>query len=138
MNMNPEVAAHDPKNGFSSGGGFRCVIFRSGGLGLMSPEVSLPRSASKLLPLRHAHNSQLLIRKANADFEIMGNSSYFGRPAYQDSAVTAYIDSLDGQFRGLFNTSGRGYPDISAQGFHFLTIWNGTIVPLDGTRFVDT
>jgi tripeptidyl-peptidase-1 len=84
MNMNPEIVAHDPKNNFSSGGGF---------------------------------------------------SNYFPRPKYQDGVIPAYIEGLDGQFKGLFNISGRGYPDISAQGFQFLTIWNGTIVPLDGTRY---
>ena len=66
-----------------------------------------------------------------------GFSNYFARPSYQDSAVTAYINSLGGQFAGLFNASGRGYPDIAAQGYHFLTIWNGTIMPLDGTRYVE-
>jgi tripeptidyl-peptidase-1 len=47
--------------------------------------------------------------------------------------VSAYISNLGSQFSGLYNTSGRGYPDIAAQGFHYITIWNGTIVPLDGT-----
>lgn len=85
-NMNPEIVAYDPKNNFSSGGGF---------------------------------------------------SNYFLRPSYQDSVVPAYIESLGGKFSGLFNTSGRGYPDIAAQGFQFLTIWNGSVVPLDGTRCVE-
>ncbi len=85
MNMAPEIVAHDPKNDFSSGGGF---------------------------------------------------SNYFARPSYQDSVVPDYINNLDGEFGGLFNTSGRGYPDIAAQGFHIITIWNGTVVQLDGTRFV--
>ncbi|KAH7310279.1 peptidase S8/S53 domain-containing protein [Rhexocercosporidium sp. MPI-PUGE-AT-0058] len=62
-----------------------------------------------------------------------GFSNYFSRPAYQDAVVPAYITSLGDQFKGLYNTSGRGYPDISAQGFHYATIWNGTVVPLDGT-----
>lgn len=62
-----------------------------------------------------------------------GFSNYFARPSYQDSVVPAYINSLDGQFNGLFNTSGRGYPDVAAQAFHYITIWNGTIKPLDGT-----
>ena len=47
--------------------------------------------------------------------------------------MSAYINSLGGEFNGLYNKTGRGYPDISAQGYHFLTVWNGTIVPLDGT-----
>jgi tripeptidyl-peptidase I len=62
-----------------------------------------------------------------------GFSNYFARPSYQDSVVPEYITSLDGRFEGLFNSSGRGYPDIAAQGYHFLTIWNGTITVLDGT-----
>lgn len=63
-----------------------------------------------------------------------GFSNYFSRPAYQDAVVPTYITSLGDQFKGLYNASGRGYPDISAQGFHYITIWNGTVVPLDGTR----
>jgi tripeptidyl-peptidase I len=62
-----------------------------------------------------------------------GFSNYFPRPSYQDEVVPAYIASLNGKYDGLYNKSGRGYPDIAAQSFHFLTIWNGSIVPLDGT-----
>ncbi|KAK0130194.1 hypothetical protein ONS96_000717 [Cadophora gregata f. sp. sojae] len=62
-----------------------------------------------------------------------GFSNYFSRPAYQDAAVQPYITWLGDEFKGLYNTSGRAYPDISAQGFHYATIWNGTLVPLDGT-----
>lgn len=63
-----------------------------------------------------------------------GFSNYFPRPAYQDNVVPAYITSLKGQFQNLFNASGRGYPDIAAQGFRYVVIWNGTLQPLDGTR----
>jgi tripeptidyl-peptidase-1 len=62
-----------------------------------------------------------------------GFSNYFLMPSYQEEVVPAYIASLDGKYDGLYNKSGRGYPDIAAQGYHFLTIWNGTILPLDGT-----
>ena len=62
-----------------------------------------------------------------------GFSNYFPRPSYQDPAVPNYITSLGDLYAGLYNTSGRGYPDIAAQGYHFLTVWNGTIVVLDGT-----
>lgn len=65
-----------------------------------------------------------------------GFSNYFARPAYQDSVVPAYVDSIAGQFEGMYNSSGRAYPDISAQGFHFATIWNGSLAVLDGTRYV--
>ena len=62
-----------------------------------------------------------------------GFSNYFPRPAYQKSVVDAYVAGLDGEYNGLYNPSGRGYPDIAAQGYHFLTIWNGSIAVLDGT-----
>ena len=62
-----------------------------------------------------------------------GFSYYFPRPAYQDAIVGAYVKSLGSQYKGLYNQNGRGYPDIAAQGYHFATIWNGTLVPLDGT-----
>lgn len=62
-----------------------------------------------------------------------GFSNYFPRPAYQDPIVPPYLSTLPSQLHTLYNASGRGYPDISAQGYHFLTIWNGTITPLDGT-----
>jgi len=62
-----------------------------------------------------------------------GFSNYFPRPDYQDSVVPDYVKSLGTQFSGLYNTTGRGYPDIAAQSYHFATIWNGTLQPLDGT-----
>jgi len=62
-----------------------------------------------------------------------GFSRYFPRPAYQNVVVPAYIDSLDSQFSGLYNTGGRGYPDLAAQGYHVITKWAGMVVPLDGT-----
>ena len=62
-----------------------------------------------------------------------GFSNYFERPSYQDVFVPNYIASLNGSFNGLYNNNGRGYPDIAAQGYHFITIYNGSITPLDGT-----
>lgn len=64
-----------------------------------------------------------------------GFSNYFPRPSYQDdnSVVKNYVSSLGGEFNGLYNKAGRGYPDIAAQGQRFVTIWNGTVTILDGT-----
>lgn len=62
-----------------------------------------------------------------------GFSNYFGTPGYQKEVVGAYVKSLNGLYDGLYNKSGRAYPDISAQGQRFTTIWNGTIAVLDGT-----
>ena len=64
-----------------------------------------------------------------------GFSNYFPRPDYQNNndVIRNYISSLGGEFDGLYNKKGRGYPDISAQGQQFVTIWNGTDHILDGT-----
>ena len=64
-----------------------------------------------------------------------GFSNYFPRPTYQNDndVVKNYISSLGGEFDGLYNKAGRGYPDIAAQGQRFVTIWNGTVFILDGT-----
>jgi tripeptidyl-peptidase-1 len=62
-----------------------------------------------------------------------GFSYYFPRPPYQDPIVPDYVRSLGDKYKGLYNPQGRGYPDIAAQGYHFATIWNGTLAPLDGT-----
>ena len=81
-NTDPEVAAFDASNGFTSGAGF---------------------------------------------------SNYFATPDWQKSTVDKYIASLNGTYDGLYNKSGRAYPDIAANGQRYITIWNGTTVILDGT-----
>ena len=43
-----------------------------------------------------------------------GFSNYFAQPAYQADVVQAYIKSLGSQYAGLYNTTGRGYPDVAA------------------------
>ena len=64
-----------------------------------------------------------------------GFSNYFPRPNYQNdrNVVQNYVKSLNGEYNGLFNRSGRAYPDIAAQGQSFVTIWNGNVTLLDGT-----
>ncbi len=45
-----------------------------------------------------------------------GFSNYFGIPSYQASVVNKYVQSLGSQYKGLYNKTGRGYPDVAAQG----------------------
>ena len=40
---------------------------------------------------------------------------------------------MDPACEGLYNKNSRGYPNISASGFHLITTWNGTDLWLDGT-----
>jgi tripeptidyl-peptidase-1 len=62
-----------------------------------------------------------------------GFSNYFAQPSWQSKAVNAYIASLNGEYDGFYNKSGRAYPDISALGQIFAVVWNGSIVRVDGT-----
>jgi tripeptidyl-peptidase-1 len=63
-----------------------------------------------------------------------GFSDYFVRPKYQNKVVPKYIKSLGDQYKGLYNTTGRAYPDLAAQGLYFAYFWNGT----EGTSFLST
>ncbi|KAJ9611744.1 hypothetical protein H2200_004928 [Cladophialophora chaetospira] len=62
-----------------------------------------------------------------------GFANYFEQPSYQAKAVDAYVAGLGGLYDGLYNKSGRAYPDISAIGQLFPVIWNGTTLNLVGT-----
>ena len=45
-----------------------------------------------------------------------GFSNYFARPKYQEDAVAGYLKQIGSLNAGLYNVSGRAYPDIAAQG----------------------
>lgn len=62
-----------------------------------------------------------------------GFSKYFARPSWQDGPVQDYLDSLGLEHHGMYNPHGAAYPDVSAQGFQYTVIWNGTKRLLDGT-----
>jgi tripeptidyl-peptidase I len=64
-----------------------------------------------------------------------GFSNYFKRPEWQDSAVSEYLKGLNSSnaYPSLYNKSGRGYPDIAAQGQSYAVVWFGRNILLDGT-----
>ncbi|KAH9915488.1 family S53 protease [Fomitopsis serialis] len=62
-----------------------------------------------------------------------GFSNYFPTPAYQSSAVSAYLKQLGSNDTGLYNASGRGFPDISGFGVLFATVVDGHYNPATGT-----
>ncbi|KIJ35652.1 hypothetical protein M422DRAFT_262052 [Sphaerobolus stellatus SS14] len=53
------------------------------------------------------------------------NIQVFPRPSYQDKAVSAYLKNLGSTYEGLFNRSGRAYPDIAAQSNNFAIVLDG-------------
>ncbi|KAG9857681.1 tripeptidyl-peptidase 1 precursor, partial [Aureobasidium melanogenum] len=62
-----------------------------------------------------------------------GFSNYFPMPTYQMNAVDGYLDKIGDLYAGLYNHSGRGYPDVAAQGNHDIIIWEGNVTTVGGT-----
>ncbi|KAG6888473.1 hypothetical protein C0995_008046 [Termitomyces sp. Mi166 len=62
-----------------------------------------------------------------------GFSRYFAQPSYQSSAVATFLSSLGTTFSGLYNATGRAYPDVSAQANNFRVIIGGTVNSVGGT-----
>ncbi|KAF7332404.1 Peptidase S53 domain-containing protein [Mycena kentingensis (nom. inval.)] len=63
-----------------------------------------------------------------------GFSNYFARPSYQDTAVNNYMKRLPSRtYYGLFNRSGRAFPDVSAQSYNFRIFVDGTPHLIGGT-----
>ncbi|RPD54237.1 family S53 protease [Lentinus tigrinus ALCF2SS1-7] len=68
-----------------------------------------------------------------ANFSGGGFSNIFSRPDYQSTVVSGYLDALGSTNAGLFNRTGRAFPDVSAQGVNYVTRINGTFWLSDGT-----
>ncbi|RPD54222.1 family S53 protease [Lentinus tigrinus ALCF2SS1-7] len=68
-----------------------------------------------------------------ANFSGGGFSNIFAQPDYQSAVVENYLNAIGSTNAGLFNSSGRAFPDISAQGVRYLTEINGTFFGVDGT-----
>ncbi|CCM03035.1 uncharacterized protein FIBRA_05152 [Fibroporia radiculosa] len=68
-----------------------------------------------------------------ASFSSGGFSNYFSQPSFQSSAVETYLEYLGNTNAGLYNASGRAYPDVSAQGVNFIVAYQGKLVTMYGT-----
>ncbi|KAJ6519080.1 family S53 protease [Mycena sanguinolenta] len=68
-----------------------------------------------------------------SDFSGGGFSNVFPIPSYQADAVAGYLKALGSTNQGLFNTSGRGFPDIAAQGEDIQIFSGGQQLTVEGT-----
>lgn len=66
-------------------------------------------------------------------FSSGGFSDRFPRPAYQEAAVSAYLEKLGSQWEGLYNPAGRGFPDVAAQSYNFSVYDKGSLIKVGGT-----
>jgi tripeptidyl-peptidase-1 len=63
-----------------------------------------------------------------------GFSNYFARPLYQTLATLGFLTQLPhGTYAGLYNATGRGVPDMSAQGVRFAVAIEGGASLISGT-----
>jgi len=73
-----------------------------------------------------------------SNFSSGGFSGVFKTPSYQSKAVSDYLgkikgDKRYGDIKGLFNTTGRGFPDVSLRGEGYQTIVGGKTGTVSGT-----
>ncbi|KAJ7908854.1 subtilisin-like protein [Mycena leptocephala] len=68
-----------------------------------------------------------------APFSSGGFSLYFPVPEYQSASTTSFIASLPSNFPGIFNRSGRGFPDVSFAGNGFAVIADNFTTGQSGT-----
>jgi len=67
------------------------------------------------------------------DFSGGGFSNIFSTPPYQAAAVEGFLKTLGTKYSGLYNESGRGYPDVAAQGEGYQVFIGGVLQSIGGT-----
>jgi len=73
------------------------------------------------------------VPEVSASFSTGGFSNVFARPAYQEAAVSGYLSNLGDTYSGLFNATGRAFPDVSAMGNNVAIVVNQTVSLAAGT-----
>lgn len=66
-------------------------------------------------------------------FSSGGFSILHAQPDYQAGVVDAYLESIGDTYAPFFNRTGRGIPDVAAQGQSFVVIDSGRTALLSGT-----
>ncbi|KAF7370370.1 Family S53 protease [Mycena sanguinolenta] len=110
--------------GVEGGSAQRCTTF----------QVAFPADCPYLTAVGSVHGTS---PETASTFSSGGFSNYFGIPDYQADAVATYLQTLGTTNQGLFNTSGRGYPDVAAQacrrGENVQIVSGGKTQGVDGT-----
>ncbi|KAH9855354.1 subtilisin-like protein [Lenzites betulinus] len=117
------------------------VLFASGDGGVSGSQADDSCDGSVFIPtfpatcpfITAVGSTQGISPETAAPFSAGGFSNIFARPDYQTDAVDAYLKQLGNTNAGLFNTTGRGYPDVSTQGVQFVIEVAGQLQGVDGT-----
>ncbi|KAF7368463.1 Family S53 protease-like protein [Mycena venus] len=62
-----------------------------------------------------------------------GFSNFFPTAYYQTAAVAGFLETVPDDFAGIFNKTGRGFPDVSLQGWNFEMVADGEVILEGGT-----
>ncbi|KAJ7170953.1 family S53 protease [Mycena filopes] len=93
-------------------------------------QAAFPAGCPYLTAVGSTHGN---IPETGSTFSSGGFSNYWSAPDYQTDAVAAFLKAQGTTNKGLFNVSGRGYPDVSAQGENVQIVSGGTTEGVDGT-----
>ncbi|KAI0870339.1 subtilisin-like protein [Hypoxylon argillaceum] len=118
------------------------VLFSSGDTGPGSAcQTNDGKNTTRLLPIFPAACPYLtsvggtvgVAPERAVPFSSGGFSDIFARPLYQETAVSTYLHGIGSTFAGLYNPSGRGFPDVAAQGRGFVVVSRGAALSVAGT-----
>ncbi|KAK4897124.1 Tripeptidyl-peptidase sed2 [Elasticomyces elasticus] len=117
------------------------VLFSSGDTGVGSAcQTNDGKNTTRFLPIFPAAcpfvtsvGGTYHIPEQAIAFSSGGFSDTWARPRYQNKAVSEYLSILGDRWDGLYNKTGRGFPDVAAQSYHFHVIDQGQESLLSGT-----
>ncbi|KAH9900178.1 subtilisin-like protein [Xylariomycetidae sp. FL2044] len=118
------------------------VLFSSGDTGPGSAcQTNDGKNTTRLLPIFPAACPYLtsvggtvgVAPERAVSFSSGGFSDIFPRPAYQTDAVDTYLAGIGSTFAGLYNPSGRAFPDVAAAGRNFSVVSQGRTILVGGT-----
>ncbi|KAI0366839.1 subtilisin-like protein [Pilatotrama ljubarskyi] len=117
------------------------VLFASGDGGVSGSQADPSCDGSEFIPtfpatcpyITAVGSTQGISPETAAQFSAGGFSNIFPRPDYQSDAVDGFLKTLGNTNAGLFNTTGRAYPDVSTQGVQFVIEVDGQLQAVDGT-----
>ncbi|PIL23444.1 hypothetical protein GSI_14755 [Ganoderma sinense ZZ0214-1] len=117
------------------------VLFASGDGGVSGPQANNACNGKAFSPtfpsgcpfLTSVGSTQGINPETAAAFTSGGFSNIFAQPDYQKDAVAGYLKTLGNTNQGLFNASGRAFPDVATQGVQFAINVAGQFQGVDGT-----
>ncbi|PCH35755.1 subtilisin-like protein [Wolfiporia cocos MD-104 SS10] len=114
------------------------VLFASGDGGVSGNQESqcttfVPTFPSTCPYVTSVGSTYQLPMEQGVSFSGGGFSNYFAQPSYQSSAVSAYLNQLGSNNTGLYNATGRAYPDVSAFGSNYDIYSAGQALQVSGT-----